>query len=117
MKRREFLGLVGGAAVALPLAARAQQAAMPVIGLIDPRSPDDFSYALQAFRQGLKDVGFVEGENVVIESRFAENQLDRLPALAAELVRRRVAVIATSGGAASALAAKARRSPLVECRG
>jgi putative ABC transport system substrate-binding protein len=106
MRRRDFIAGIGGA-VAWPLAARAQQAAMPVIGLIDPRSPDDFSYALRAFRQGLNDVGFVEGENVVIESRFAENQLDRLPALAADLVRRRVAVIATSGGAPSALAAKA----------
>jgi putative ABC transport system substrate-binding protein len=86
MRRREFIGLLGGTAAAWPLDVRAQQAAMPVIGLLDPRSPDDFSYALRAFRQGLKDVGFVEGENVVIESRFAENQLDRLPALADEVI-------------------------------
>jgi len=107
MRRREFLGALGGAAVAWPLAARAQQQPIPVIGLLDPRSPDDFSYVLRAFRQGLKDVGYVEGENVAIEYRFAENQLDRLPAMATDLVRRRVAVIVTSGGAPSAFAAKA----------
>jgi putative ABC transport system substrate-binding protein len=106
MKRRAFISLLGGAALLTPFATRAQQA-LPVVGFLDPRSPDDFGYVLRAFRQGLKDAGFVEGENVVIESRFAENQLDRLPALAADLVRRRVAVIVTSGGAPSALAARA----------
>src|SRR5712692_3643067 len=107
MRRREFIALLGGAVVACPLVARAQQPAMAVIGFLDPRPPDGMTERLRAFRQGLKDTGIVEGENVAIEYRWAENQIDRLPALAAELVRRKVAVIAATGGLPSTFAAKA----------
>jgi putative ABC transport system substrate-binding protein len=106
VKRREFITLLGGGAtVACPLAARSQQAAVPVIGFLDPRSPDTMAGRLRAFRQGLRDSGFVEGENLAIEYRWAEGQYDRLPALAAELDRRKVAVIVASGGRAPVLAA------------
>ncbi|HEU0009544.1 MAG TPA: ABC transporter substrate-binding protein [Verrucomicrobiae bacterium] len=107
LKRREFVTLLGGAAAAWPLAAHAQQAAMPVVGLLDQRSPEELADRLRGFHQGLKDAGFVEGQNAAIDYRWAENRMDRLPELAAELVRRRVNVIAVTGGIPSAFAAKA----------
>ena len=113
ISRRALIGLFGGAAT-WPLAARAQQAGMPVVGLLHPASPDAvLANRLRGLRQGLKEAGFVEGENVTIEQRWAENQMDRLPELAAALVRRQVSVIAAFGAAAFAARAATTTIPIV----
>jgi hypothetical protein len=124
LKRREFMTLLGGAA-AWPLAARAQQLGqLPVIGFLDPRSPEALADRLRGFRQGLTDTGFVEGDNVAVEYRWAENRLDRLPALVADLVRRRVDVIAVHlGGSYQRLPQRRQRTrfqssssfPMIRC--
>src|SRR5262245_21646818 len=114
LKRREVITLLGGAAATWPMAAHAQQSAMPVIGFLDPRAPDAVLERLRTYRRGLKEAGYVEGENVSIVYRFAENKTERLPELAADLVRRDVALIATAGDNVALVAKAATQTiPLV----
>jgi putative ABC transport system substrate-binding protein len=112
MRRRDFIKGVSGSAITWPLTARAQQPALPVVGFLGTTTPVDFADRVAAFREGLKEVGYVEGQNVVIEYRWPEGNYDRLTTLAADLVRRQVAVIAAVGGEPSPVAAKAATSTI-----
>src|ERR1700746_2090424 len=112
MRRREFLGVLSGAA-AWPLAVRAPQGSMPVIGFLGTRGPDDDPYLLSAWRRGLKDAGYIEGQNLRIEYRWAENRYDRLPALATDLVQSRVHAIYANGPAAQAAKAATTTIPII----
>jgi putative ABC transport system substrate-binding protein len=112
LRRREFITLIGGAATSWPLTARSQQLPNPVIGFLHPSSAEAYTNLMLAFRKGLGEVGYVEGRNLIIEYRWANDHYDRLPALAAELVGQRVSVIATANATAAALAAKAATSTI-----
>ena len=119
MRRRDFIKGIAGSAATWPLAARAQQQAMPVIGYLSARSPTDVGYLLAAFQRGLGELGYAEGRNVAFDYRWANNQIGQLPALAADLVRQQVSVIAAVNATNSALAAKAATStiPIVFAQG
>src|SRR5215467_12974436 len=107
MRRREFIAGLAGAAIGAPLAARAQRTATPVIGLLSPRAPDRAGDVVAGIHRGLAETGFVEGRNLAVEYRWAEDRLERLPALVNDLVQRQVAVVVTAGSIAAARAAKA----------
>jgi len=112
VKRRTFIAGLGGAAMAWPVTARAQQPALPVVGFVGAGSADDAARLVAAFRKGLGETGYVEGQNVTVEYHWLEGQYDRLPALMADLVRRRVAVIATPASTPASIAAKAATAPI-----
>src|SRR5262249_24201641 len=112
MRRREFIRLFSSSVVAWPLTARAQQTAMPVIGFLNSVSPQPFANYVAGFRAGLKETGYIDGQNITIEFRWAEDHYDQLPGMAADLVRRKVAVLVSTGGAPSVVAAKAATSTI-----